>query len=193
MLPSDILCHQQKTFTDLKWGKPISYIEGILPKGPYLPCVSTSLLYHIILTHSSIINTRLYPETSCSLKRKCCHFDEILITDCTESCHFDNFRCSQWWKFRQNDDISVSVLLHVNPKDITLSHSQSLETSCYFTIGFIILCVQNNQLLTWTFMQSVKQSVLYIIQLNVALFCIFYRPLCLCNAWAHICLHAWTE
>ena len=40
-----------------------------------------------------------------SLKRKCCHFDEILITDCTESCHFDNFRCSQWWKFRQNDDI----------------------------------------------------------------------------------------
>ena len=45
-----------------------------------------------------------------SLKRKCCHFDEILITDCTESCHFDNFRCSQWWKFRQNDDISVSVI-----------------------------------------------------------------------------------
>ena len=44
-----------------------------------------------------------------TLKRKCCHFDEILITDCTESCHFDNFRCSQWWKFRQNDDISVSV------------------------------------------------------------------------------------
>ena len=44
-----------------------------------------------------------------ALKRKCCHFDEILFTDCTESCHFDNFRCSQWWKFRQNDDISVSV------------------------------------------------------------------------------------
>ena len=42
-----------------------------------------------------------------SLKRKCCHFDEILITDCTESCHFDNFRCNQWWKFRQNDDISL--------------------------------------------------------------------------------------
>ena len=44
-----------------------------------------------------------------TLKRKCCHFDEILITDCTESCHFDNFRCSQWWKFRQNDHIFVSV------------------------------------------------------------------------------------
>ena len=27
---------------------------------------------------------------------------------CTGSCHFDNGRCSQWWKFNQND-ISVSV------------------------------------------------------------------------------------
>ena len=51
----------------------------------------------------------LFGYKCCTLKRKCCHFDEILITDCTESCHFDNFRCSQWWKFRQNDDISVSV------------------------------------------------------------------------------------
>ena len=51
-----------------------------------------------------IIGTLTHP-----LKQKCCHFDEILITDCTESCHFDNFRCSQWLKFRQNDDISVSV------------------------------------------------------------------------------------
>ena len=23
------------------------------------------------------------------------------ITGCTGSCHFDNFRCSMWWKFRQ--------------------------------------------------------------------------------------------
>ena len=36
-------------------------------------------------------------------------FDEISVTDCTESCHFDNFRCSQWHKFRQNDNIIVSV------------------------------------------------------------------------------------
>ena len=43
------------------------------------------------------------------LKRKCRHFDEILITGCTGSCHFDNFQCSQWWKFHQNEDISVSV------------------------------------------------------------------------------------
>ena len=45
-----------------------------------------------------------------SLKRKCRHFDEIFVTGGTESCHFDNFRCSQWWKFHRNDDISVSVL-----------------------------------------------------------------------------------
>ena len=45
-----------------------------------------------------------------SLKRKCRRFDEILITGCTGSCHFDNFQCSQWWKFHQNEDISVSVI-----------------------------------------------------------------------------------
>ena len=42
-------------------------------------------------------------------KRKC-HFDEILITGCTGSCHFDNFQCSQWWQFHQNENISASVL-----------------------------------------------------------------------------------
>ena len=47
-----------------------------------------------------------------TLKRKCRHFDEILITGCTGSCHFDNFQCSQWWKFHQNEDISVSVIMH---------------------------------------------------------------------------------
>ena len=45
-----------------------------------------------------------------SLKRKCHHFDEIFITGCTESCQNDNFQCSQWRKFHQNDDISVSVI-----------------------------------------------------------------------------------
>ena len=44
-----------------------------------------------------------------TLKRKCIHFDEILITGCTGSCPSDNFQCSQWWKFRQNNDIFVSV------------------------------------------------------------------------------------
>ena len=46
--------------------------------------------------------------TSTTLKRKC-HFDEIFITGCTGSCHFDNFQCSQWWKCHENEYISVSV------------------------------------------------------------------------------------
>ena len=45
-----------------------------------------------------------------TLKRNCRHYDEIFITGCTGSCQNDNYRCSQWWKFSQNDDISVSVL-----------------------------------------------------------------------------------
>ena len=44
-----------------------------------------------------------------ALKRKSLHFDEMFITGCTGSCQNDNFQCSQWWKFRQNDDIFVSV------------------------------------------------------------------------------------
>ena len=44
------------------------------------------------------------------LKRKCCHFEEISVTGCAGSCHFDNFRCSQWRKFRQNGDVSLSVV-----------------------------------------------------------------------------------
>ena len=48
----------------------------------------------------------------CILKRKSLHFDEMFITGCTGSCQNDNFQCSQWWKFRQNDDIFVSVIYH---------------------------------------------------------------------------------
>ena len=50
--------------------------------------------------------------TESAQKRKCCHLDEIFITGCTESCQNDNFRCSQRWKFRQNDDITISVCIH---------------------------------------------------------------------------------
>ena len=32
-----------------------------------------------------------------------CHFDEIFITGCTRSWHFDIF---QWWKFCQSDDMN---------------------------------------------------------------------------------------
>ena len=46
-----------------------------------------------------------------TLKQKCRHFDETFITGCTGSCHFDNFQCSQWWTFHQNEDSSVSVCM----------------------------------------------------------------------------------
>ena len=47
-----------------------------------------------------------------TLKWKGHHFDEIFITGCTGSCHFDNFQYSQWWKFHQNEDISTEVYLN---------------------------------------------------------------------------------
>ena len=33
----------------------------------------------------------------------CCYFDQIFFTGCPGSCQNDNFRCSQWWKFYQDD------------------------------------------------------------------------------------------
>ena len=63
------------------------------------------------LIHIQPIPCFLLPGLAMSLKRKCRHFDEIFITGCTGSCHFDNFQCSQWWKFHQNEDISVSVVV----------------------------------------------------------------------------------
>ena len=41
----------------------------------------------------------------------------------TESCHIDNFRLSLWWEFRQNDNISVSVVLMLEPECFGLSVS----------------------------------------------------------------------
>ena len=68
-----------------------------------------------------------------SLKQKCRHFDEIFITGCTESCQNDNFRCSQWLKFHQNDNISVSVLglcvgIHRSPIG---QHSSTHKPICH--------------------------------------------------------------
>ena len=43
------------------------------------------------------------------LKRKYLHFDKIVIDGSIGRCQNENFQCSRWWKFRQNDDILVSV------------------------------------------------------------------------------------
>ena len=85
--------------------------QGILAYKTFL-FVSIESLWnlHDVLECCIVIddqNTSLITITT--LKRKCRHFDEIFITGCTGSCHFDNFQCSQWWKFHQNEDISVSV------------------------------------------------------------------------------------
>ena len=64
-----------------------------------------------------------------TLKHKCRHFDEIFITGCTESCQNDNFRCSQWLKFHQNDNISVSVYF----KGYTVYFCCNLNFHPYFT------------------------------------------------------------
>ena len=47
-----------------------------------------------------------------SLKRKRLQFDEIFITG-TGSCQDENFQCSQWLTFRQNNDIFISMMLFV--------------------------------------------------------------------------------
>ena len=36
------------------------------------------------------------------------------IIGCTESCHFDNFQCSQWWKFRQMKTFPFQCMAFVN-------------------------------------------------------------------------------
>ena len=48
-----------------------------------------------------------------SLKWKC-HFDEIFLTGCTESCHYDNLWCCQCWKCHPNNNICVSVVMDMN-------------------------------------------------------------------------------
>ena len=52
---------------------------------------------------------------SCSLWRhrnvsRMCHFDEVFVFSSLHCHHFDNFRWSRRWKFRQNDDIFVWLL-----------------------------------------------------------------------------------
>ena len=84
------------------WVKP--YHLGVLyPHSDILPA-AIAINYCII-----VLKTTLNVYGLITLKRKRLHFDEIFITGCTGSCQNDNFQCSQWLKFRQNDDIFVSV------------------------------------------------------------------------------------
>ena len=40
---------------------------------------------------------------------------KIFITGCTGSCQYDNFQWSQWWKFHENDNISIECILKWSP------------------------------------------------------------------------------
>ena len=62
-----------------------------------------------------------------SLEQQCLHFEEIFVISCTRSCQNDNFRCSQWRRFHQNDPISVSVI-------VWLSGNQPLNKSWILSI-----------------------------------------------------------
>ena len=73
-----------------------------------------------------------------SLKQECLHFDEIFITGCTGSCQNDNFQSSQWWKFRQNDDIFVSVMSSSGPVSKTIFHHNSNSMESYFQCNSIV-------------------------------------------------------
>ena len=78
---------------------------------------------------------RVMTNTFSSLKRKCRHFDEIVISGCTESCQNDNFQCSQWRKFHQNN-ISAWVFVPVTTKLASwrLSVFSDLLWICYLFI-----------------------------------------------------------
>ena len=66
---------------------------------------------------------------SWTLKRQCCHFDEIFVSGCTRGFHFDKFVCSQLWKFRQNDHIFVFVALGFCGKECRSKIGSNLMTS----------------------------------------------------------------
>ena len=71
-----------------------------------------------VLVKSTGMNRGCIDRCQCLLPRWTTHAvvktyteTEIFITGCTGSCQNDNFQCSQWLKFRQNDDIFVSVYM----------------------------------------------------------------------------------
>ena len=61
------------------------------------------------------------------------------VTGCTGSCQNDNFQCSQWQKFHQNDNISVSVIkyLHLNDTFLFVADQISAYVCCIW--GYQVL------------------------------------------------------
>ena len=114
----DCLLNHSIRLTSKKTSKPATdpFVKGIhwwpvdcAHKGPVTREVFPCDAFVVEYAGCPLVNRYFTIFLWCTLKRKCLHFDEIIITGCTGSCQNDNFQCSQWWKFRQNDDIFVSV------------------------------------------------------------------------------------
>ena len=69
----------------------------------------STLAFHLIMM--TIWHRQAFCIKDPVLKWTCCHFKEIFITGCTRSCQNDNFLCSQWRKFPQNDDVFITVFV----------------------------------------------------------------------------------
>ena len=75
------------------------------------------------------------------------HFGEIFNTGCTRSYQNDNFRCSQWWKLHQNEEISFSV---ISSWQTSVSFHPSSMSIIYFHLPYFH--VSNSALFsTWYF------------------------------------------
>ena len=105
----DVLYEQDIFFSTSVWGPEQS--------GWHFPDVTFKCIQFCILTQISLLELcsvmRCWPRSPIDAQSRKCHrhFDDICVVSSTQSCQFDNIRCSQWRKFRQNGDVSVSVLI----------------------------------------------------------------------------------
>ena len=80
-----------------------------------------------LVSQLSLLNPLKPTAYAHALKRKCRHFD--------------NFQCSQWWKFHQNEDISVSVreLVETDTDDyIKTTHNTYPSSVESIAKGFVV-------------------------------------------------------
>ena len=65
-----------------------------------------------LILDSTVITIQLHVHQGmkfCVTMKRKCNFDDIFATGWTESYQNDNFQCSKWRKFLENDYISASV------------------------------------------------------------------------------------
>ena len=112
-----------------------------------------------------------------AMKTRYCSYDEFwtFVVLCFR-CNFDNFRCIQWWKFRQNDDISVSFYYNLSTcaKNKTL---KGYNENCFI----ISMCLLNAVVAVINIKKISKLhtyetlSNQYIIDYRLFIFCFWYE------------------